>query len=54
MHKKFKTSLAPKNNSTLEKLINYKFKDKAVNCNKLYIYKIKFKDCEGCYIGQTS
>ena len=28
--------------------------DKAVNSNKQDIYKIKSKDCEGCYIGQTS
>ena len=38
---------------TLEKLINYKSKDKAVNSNKAGIYKIMCEDCEGCYIGQT-
>ena len=67
--KKFKINLAPKINFTLEKLINYKFNDKEVNSNKSGIYstpitrdtrthddddKIKCKDCEGCYIGQTS
>ena len=46
--------MAPKNNFTLEKLINYKSKDKAANSNKPDIYKIKCKDCEGCYIEQTS
>ena len=35
-------------------LINYKSNDKEVNSNKSGIYKIKCKDCEGCYIGQTS
>ena len=52
--KKFKINLAPKNNFNLEKLINYKSNDKEVNSNKSAIYKIKCKDCEGCYIGQTS
>ena len=50
--KKFKITLAPKNNFTLGKLFN-KPKDKTEN-NKSGIYKIKCKDCEGCYIGQTS
>ena len=53
--KKFKISSAPKNNFTLEKLINHKFKDKAFNNNKKSgIYKTKCKDCEGYYVGQTS
>ena len=47
----FKINLAPKNNFTLGKLFN-KPKDKTEN-NKPGIYKIKCKDCEGCYIGQT-
>ena len=47
-------SLVPKNNFTLEKLINHNSKDKAFNSNKSGICKIKCKDCEGCYIGQTS
>ena len=46
--KKFKINLA------LEKLINYKSNDKEVNSNKSGIYKIKCKDCEEYYIGQTS
>ena len=50
--KKFKITLAPKNNSTLGKLLN-KPKDKTDN-NKPGIYKIKCKDSEGCYIGQTT
>ena len=41
--------MAPKNNFTLGKLINYKSNDKEVNSNKSGIYKIKCKDCEGCY-----
>ena len=52
--KKFKKVWFQKNNFTLENLMNYKFKDKAVNSNKPGIYKIKCKDCEGFYIGQTS
>ena len=52
--KVFKINLGPKNNFTLVKLINYKSNDKEVNSNKSGIYKIKYKDCEGSYIGQTS
>ena len=50
--KKFKITLAPRNNFTLGKLFN-KPKDETVD-NEPGICKIKCKDCEGCYIGQTS
>ena len=46
--------MVPRNNFTLEKLTNYKSNDKIVNGNKSGIYKIKCKDCEVSYIGQTS